>query len=632
MYIGNNMVNINILIYNSQVTNVTNINSCHCVNDEERMRMIRNSIQQLIYLIFLLCLSLEEAQAIAPNFLPYYTDYGNINYPDYTYQNNYPNYAYQNNYPNYTYQDNYPNHTYQNNNYNSNSVNKEYEKDSGSLENNDPRHFEWKEGIKRNYESENEFENEYLKGKEHREASFEYSRKIHAKYSDNGAEIDDRTYGKAGFNSEFEVHSKDGSTGFKQNSSIEAGFNSRSRIKVDDEHFYRSNEIEGNVNGKTGVNFYRKVGKGEVSGGFETNFDANLNHEKYEYISKERYNRGTQINANVSFENEIKGEYKQGDKSIGGKLKDSYSAGFQGQGNIIKEKDKYYAELGGSANAEKKKQAELEIKNGNSSTKLGGSVSVSAYAEANLKVGSATSRQGDEIVSKGGIYGAARLGAGINGSVSTSFSNGQDNINAEFSLGVSEGFGGAFGYYSEARVNTNNWNVKFNAFAEIDISKLPVGGSVKVDGNVSIADEIRQIRNELSNYVREKENEELAKLQQGNKANAKKIDRNQLKKRILQNIPGWKSKLAVIKQKVRQKAQNLIQGVAQKSNETVKKLIEAKAKDNRIIKIFKNVASTVAQAAVNISSKVVSLLTKIVMPRIDAAINEIKPTDVAKIG
>lgn len=382
----------------------------------------------------------------------------------------------------------------------------------------------------------------------------------------------------------------------------------------------------------------------EVSG------EANAEGDATAHFDGRSLNAG--VEGEVGASGEIKGGYSIGndDFSVGayGRLEGEVGAG--GRARVMADRNGgAYVEAGAEASAKAKLEREGSLRVGDSKVSHKKGVNAEALAEANIKYGAATSRQGDEIVSKAGVYGAARAQANVGVHEGISFSSSEGSISGELSVQTGVGVGGAAGAYSEARINTNNWNVKFSSFAELDIEAiLEVGVALDLQGETNVRDEVRSIRQELSEYVKNKEAEELKNNQanqnnQTKQTNSKnKIDRNEVRKKILSNIPNWPSKLNVIKQGIKQKMEKIVMGFAKNANEKVRKImlngLKPNDNDHMIVKGFKNIASFVVDKTTGLASKafditgfiVSRILYHLLFPRIETAVNEIQPTDIIK--
>ncbi len=278
-----------------------------------------------------------------------------------------------------------------------------------------------------------------------------------------------------------------------------------------------------------------------------------------------------------------------------------------------------YIEAGTSAEA--KALTELTYKKSTSDSELemkfrGG---VSTYAESKAVGGKSIITKENEIISKTGFYIALRKGAQIFGEISHTTSSNEGSITGSIGLSAG-GVGIAAGFQSEAIINLKSWDLKFSTFAEVDIG-LPISISANIQGETNISQEISQVRNDLNQYVQQKEKEKISQILQSNPQQAKQIDRKAIRNEILQNVSGWQQKLNTIKQLTQQKISRILSSF---NNEVIKK-----AMNSTNSRLIKNVLRSFG-AATKIASSLASRIITLLAPRINTSINEIKPTDLIK--
>ncbi|MCS7244282.1 MAG: hypothetical protein RMJ36_06075 [Candidatus Calescibacterium sp.] len=355
----------------------------------------------------------------------------------------------------------------------------------------------------------------------------------------------------------------------------------------------------------------------------------------------------------VSFGGELVGNFSK--EAISGLEinKHDIKAGIYGGGSITGEAgassnimtNKYgaYAELGSGINAYAEANLEVEKKVDNFVLKSKVGFNAEALADANLKLGFSTSRKDDEIVSKGGIYGSMRAQANLGAHTEISHGSQDGYIRGLFNIQTGIGFGGAAGMFSEAVVDTKGWNVKFSTVVELDVGALLEFGVVgDFEGEVNIKNEVYFLREELNDYIKNK-NEDLQVYKK-----SKKEDVNVLKEQIINSFPGWNQKIAVIKQSVKNKIENISTGFSRSINNKLKDMIRhyiSKSDSVKNVGIFENVLALgkrfglgaadkildFVDRGIGIGGKVISKgLYYLLFPRIEAAINEIKPSDIIK--
>lgn len=144
---------------------------------------------------------------------------------------------------------------------------------------------------------------------------------------------------------------------------------------------------------------------------------------------------------------------------------------------------------------------------------------------------------------------------------------------------------------------------------------LEVGFAFDIQGKTNIKEEIREIKQELS---------------QNNQNNQTVENQN------------CQSKLQVIEQSIRAKMEKIVMVFAKNANEKVRKImlngLKPNDNDNIIVKGFNNVSSLVVDKTTGLASKafditgfiVSRILYHLLFPRIETVVNEIQPTDIIK--
>ena len=173
-----------------------------------------------------------------------------------------------------------------------------------------------------------------------------------------------------------------------------------------------------------------------------------------------------------------------------------------------------------------------------------------------------------------------------------------------------------------------------------------------MEGETNISNEVNQIRQDLINHLREEENRQVrqqmsnqVKSNRNNNANniGKNVTNNisnsmstsnkmskEDRKKILENIPGWKSKLNIIKYGIKEKIRNIMVGFAKSSNEKLKQLIERRMGNSWLGKAAKSVVKGLDKIT-DFQGFILSRVLYNLFPRIESAVNEIKPTDILKV-
>ncbi|MEN3014811.1 MAG: hypothetical protein ABDH21_01945 [bacterium] len=437
-----------------------------------------------------------------------------------------------------------------------------------------------------------------------------------------------------------------------------------SEIAIEGEYRSGDTSIRGRVS--------RKVeGHGEIEGNVTTS----------EGTRRAKFGAGV----GVSETNSGRVEVESGDSSAYVQADQQSSAEAGVKAEYIEGGGGVYVEGGIGGKFTKKEGVETGAKIEDSGVSVRAERQVEAKAVAEAKLGYGVGRekaQGrDEIVAKAGARVSAEASVGMGFRVQAAAESSEGYIKGGVSLSKNEGVGGTIGYASEARIDTNSWNLKFSTVIDSGI-KVIKGFEVGIDfeGQVGLQREISELRNELEQRIAEEEQRiiqnqmnQANQTNQTNQANQTRqqnqtrgvqnqnLDRNQIRQRarevVLSNVPNWQSKLQVIRSSVEQKTHNILTAFSNKAIDRLAEAIErgeinpeylvqtnSTGENNRGILgwIVQNTSrafgvNTFVATAVRalkglvgfkgfLLSKIINLLT----PTISMAIYEIKPQDVVK--
>ena len=288
-----------------------------------------------------------------------------------------------------------------------------------------------------------------------------------------------------------------------------------------------------------------------------------------------------------------------------------------------------YFEAGDIQSLELEKSLKLQKNIEETGLEIEFSGGVGVFSELYGILGSKVIREENKIVATSGLGVSARVGCEIGFGISSTLSNNDSQISADFSLAYGLQAGQAFLYKSNTIIDTKNWIIEFSTALEIDLEIMDFAVISEISGKLNISKEIKELTNEIQEEIKYDLNKELNPNKDLKENKENKENKEEIKKKILQNLPTWSSKIQKIKNLTHQKLKQTLTGfnnkVIEKSSELLKKVLKNKKWLIKVIEIGTNIAKKIN----NLMGSISSILIKKIIPTIDYAINEIKPTDIA---
>ncbi|MEN3014812.1 MAG: hypothetical protein ABDH21_01950 [bacterium] len=359
----------------------------------------------------------------------------------------------------------------------------------------------------------------------------------------------------------------------------------------------------------------------------------------------------TEANAGISGSTEI----RLGDKAVHARTEAKAGTQLQGKAEGMIGKGAY-GEVGLEANLKASFSSEVGAKHGDAGVSVGVKGEAGATAKAGLKFGVGIGRDNDEIVAKAGLHAGAEANLSASGTTTIRAENSDGYIQGSLGLSGNVGVGGTLGFGTEARVDTNSWNVNFSTVIQLGFGIVfGFDGDLGIQGQISINREISELRNELNQQIKQEEQKllqnEINRINSQGASQVQRtqskptIDRNKIRQQarsiVLNNVPNWRSRLDVVKRSFDNKARNIFVDFANKTLEEMARRKEQKEASNKggnniwqsARKTLVGVTSEGLRALKGANSMVgalLSLMLNSLVPSIKAAIYSIRPQDVVK--
>ncbi|MEN3014810.1 MAG: hypothetical protein ABDH21_01940 [bacterium] len=264
------------------------------------------------------------------------------------------------------------------------------------------------------------------------------------------------------------------------------------------------------------------------------------------------------------------------------------------------------------------------------SSGVGGNIE--AGVKWGFEAGNTVQRTEDEIIARHGFKAGAEIGATIGGQIFVTAEN-QDGYVAG-GISINKGIlsvGGFLGALSEARINTNDWNISFFSSLQAGFgAAMGFDLAINLNGQITVQDEISQISQEINQQIENEQwlimNDQLKKFAASRNKNVWGVDgseefqfqdmqtiRARAREIVLRNITDWSSKLYIVKAGFDAKARNILTDFADK--------------------VLMNVSAATSTALKSVYNPVANLVAQIisaVSPSVDSAIFQIRVEDVIK--